>query len=56
MARFDRIYQGLDFGFGADPAAYEKCIYDRTRKRLFLFGEVYGTGWGIPDWLARLKV
>lgn len=41
LERFDRIYQGLDFGYGADPAAYIKMHYDRTRKRLFLFGEIY---------------
>ena len=46
IARFDRIYRGLDFGFGADPAAYEEMHYDKTRKRLFLFGEVYATRLG----------
>lgn len=39
--RFDRIRHGLDFGYGADPLAYIKMHYDKTRKRLFLFGEIY---------------
>lgn len=46
LEQFDRIYQGLDFGYGADPAAYIKMHYDRTRKRLFLFGEIYSVRLG----------
>lgn len=41
IARFDRVLHGLDFGYGADPLAYIKMHYDKTRKRLFLFGEIY---------------
>lgn len=55
MARFDRIYHGLDFGFGADPAAYIKMHYDRTRKRLFLFGEVYAPRLGNTKLAAQIK-
>lgn len=46
VSRFDRIYNGLDFGYGADPAAYLKMHYDRTRKRLFIFGEIYAVKMG----------
>jgi len=46
MERFDRIKHGLDFGYGADPLAYEKMHYDKTRKRLFLFGEIYAVRLG----------
>ncbi len=38
---FDRIRQGLDFGYGADPLSFTLCHYDKKRKRLFIFGEVY---------------
>lgn len=41
IAIFDRIKQGLDFGFGADPLAYMKMHYNSRQKRLFLFGEIY---------------
>lgn len=41
IAIFDKIKQGLDFGFAADPLAYVKCHYDKTRKRLFIFDEIY---------------
>lgn len=40
---FDRLKNGLDFGYAGDPLAYVKANYDKTRRRLFIFGEVYGT-------------
>lgn len=40
---FDRLKNGLDFGYAGDPLAYIKANYDKTRRRLFIFGEVYGT-------------
>lgn len=42
ISMFDRIKQGLDFGFAGDPLAYVKCHYDKTRKRLYIFRELYG--------------
>lgn len=41
---FDRIYDGLDFGYAVDPACYVQVYYDKTRKRLYIFSEVYGAG------------
>lgn len=38
---FDRIRHGLDFGFANDPNALINMHYDKSRKRLFLFGEEY---------------
>ena len=38
---FDRLKNGLDFGYAADPLAYLLMNYDKTRKRLYIFGEVY---------------
>lgn len=39
---FDRIRQGLDFGYAADPVAFEKMHYDKTRRKLYLFYEFSG--------------
>jgi phage terminase large subunit len=39
---FDRIKQGLDFGYAVDPVAFEKMHYDKTRRRLYLFYEFSG--------------
>lgn len=41
IAIFDKNHHGLDFGYAADPLAYIKCHYDKTRRRLFIFGEVF---------------
>lgn len=38
---FDRLRNGLDFGYAADPLAYLLMHYDKTRKRLYIFGEIY---------------
>lgn len=38
---FDRLKNGLDFGYAADPLAYLLMNYDKTRKRLYIFGEIY---------------
>lgn len=39
--RFDHIYRGLDWGYAADPLAYIVMHYDKTRKRLYIFHELY---------------
>lgn len=55
LDRFDRIYHGLDFGFAADPAAYEKMHFDKARMRLFLFGEVYGPRLGNTKLAGKIR-
>jgi len=42
IAAFDRIRQGLDFGYAVDPLAFERMHYDRTRRRLYIFAEISG--------------
>ena len=39
---FDRIKQGLDFGYAVDPVAFEKMHYDKTRRKLYFFYEFSG--------------
>lgn len=39
IAGFDRIYNGLDWGFANDPNAYNKMHLDITRRDLYIFGE-----------------
>ena len=41
---FDRILDGLDFGYAVDPACYVQTNFDKTRKKLYIFSEVYGVG------------
>lgn len=42
IAIFDRIRQGLDFGYAVDPLCFERMHYDRMRRRLYLFTEISG--------------
>jgi PBSX family phage terminase large subunit len=51
---FDRIRQGLDFGFSIHPAAFNRMHYDRTRQRLYIFAEEGGVGLGNAELWRRL--
>lgn len=39
---FDNIRQGGDWGYATDPVAVVKGHYDKTRRKLYLFDEIYG--------------
>ena len=41
IARFDNLRRGIDWGYAADPFAYNVCHYDKTRRRLYLFREIH---------------
>ena len=38
---FDRIYQGVDFGWFPDPFAFVRLHYDRARETIYLVDEIY---------------
>lgn len=42
--QFTNRRQGLDFGFSSDPAAMAVTHYDRMRKTIYIFDELYETG------------
>lgn len=44
ITTFDRIKRGIDFGYAADPFVYIVCHFDKTRKRLYIFDEIYKVG------------
>ena len=44
IKKFDKIYDGLDFGYAVDPACYVQVYFDKTRKKLYIFSEVYQVG------------
>jgi len=44
IAGFDNYYQGLDFGFAADPLAFGQLHYEANHKRLFIFFEIAEVG------------
>lgn len=41
IKRFDRIYQGVDFGWFPDPFAFVRLHYDRARETIYIIDEIY---------------
>ena len=41
LRRFDRIYQGVDWGFAPDPYAFIRLHYDPARETIYLLDELY---------------
>ncbi|MDD4715901.1 MAG: PBSX family phage terminase large subunit [Oscillospiraceae bacterium] len=44
IGTFDRIRRGLDWGYAVDPFVYLVLHYDRMRRRLYIFYEIYQVG------------
>jgi phage terminase large subunit len=44
ISSFYNVKRGLDFGYAIDPLSYNVVHYDRKKKRLYLFHEVYKVG------------
>ena len=44
IPNFDRIYNGLDFGFADDPNAFIRVNVDMARKKIYVFDEIYKAG------------
>lgn len=41
VKRFDRIYQGVDWGWYPDPFAFIRLYYDKTRETIYFIDEIY---------------
>ncbi len=44
IPQFDRIYNGLDFGYSSDPNALIRVHLDKKRKKIYVFEELYQAG------------
>lgn len=44
IASFDRVYRGLDWGYGADPFAYVAMNYDSATTVIYIYHEFYKFG------------
>lgn len=44
IATFDRIKRGIDFGYAIDPFAYGEMHFDKTRRKLYIYDEIYKVG------------
>lgn len=41
VSRFDKIYQGVDFGWFPAPFAFIRLHYDKARETIYLLDEIY---------------
>ena len=41
---FSNLRKGLDWGFAVDPFAYANWEYDKTRRTIYIFDEIYKVG------------
>lgn len=41
IASFDKISHGIDHGYAGDPMHYTKNHFDKTRRKLYIFGEIH---------------
>lgn len=52
---FDTIRQGIDWGYAADPFAFVHMHYDKMRRKLYIFGEIYGIKFSNREVAERIK-
>ncbi len=54
---FDRIFEGIDWGFAVDPFVFIKLYYNRKKREIYIFDEIYQTGLtnydAIPQVMAK---
>lgn len=55
ISHFDRIYNGLDWGFFPDPWAFNRMHYDAARRILYIFDEATANKEGNKETAERLK-
>lgn len=56
IASFDRIYQGVDWGFAPDPFAFIRVHYDHAREKLYVIDELYVNRWSnsrTAEWIKE---
>lgn len=54
IASFDRIFQGVDFGWFPDPFAFIRLHYDRARETIYFIDEIYQNK--LPNETAAQKI
>lgn len=55
ISHFSNIKDGIDFGYTIDPSAYGQMHYDKMRKRLYIFREIYSIGLSNRALYERIK-
>jgi PBSX family phage terminase large subunit len=52
---FENIKRGADFGYAIDPFSFVVCNYDRKKKRLYIFHELYKVGLSNTQAISHIK-
>lgn len=52
---FDNIYMGCDFGYSSDPNALIKLHYDKKRRVIYVFDELYRCGMSDAELLTAAR-
>lgn len=52
---FDKIYNGVDFGYSNDPNAILKVYLDKKRKKIYVLDEWYQVGMSDSELAKRIK-
>lgn len=55
IARMDRIYQGVDWGWYPDQYAFLRTYYDAAREKIYLLDELYVNKWSNAQTAAWIK-
>jgi len=55
VAAFDRLRFGIDWGYAVDPFCFVAMHYDATRRKLFIFDEIFAVGLSNRDAASRIK-
>ena len=55
ISHFDNIIDGNDFGYAVDPNCYVQMQYDKTRRCLFIFNEIYKVGMSNRELAEQIK-
>lgn len=55
ISHFDNIREGIDWGFAADPFAWNKMHYDSTRRVLYIYDEIHKVGLTNPRAMELIK-
>lgn len=53
---FDNIRQGVDFGYATDPLAFGRMHYDKKKRTLYIFDELYGvkiSNRKLAEWIKK---
>jgi phage terminase large subunit len=53
--KFDNIRQGIDWGYAADPFAFGRWHYDKTRRKIYSMDEIYGVKLSNREVAGKMK-